>query len=39
MFGLRRAVTSRNLLSIGRHTWISSFSRLMKIHSMIRWAT
>ena len=23
MFGLRRAVISRNLLSSGRHTWIS----------------
>src|SRR6185369_6048661 len=40
MFGLRRAVTSRNLLSSGRQTWISMpWNRLIQMPSMARWAT
>ena len=39
MFGLRRAVTSLNLLSIAPPDWISASSRLMKMPSMMRWAT
>src|SRR3954447_6218390 len=40
MFGLRRAVTRRNLLSIGRHTWMCILpKRRMKMPSITRWAT
>ena len=40
MFGLRRAVISRNLLSIGRHTWMCMPpKRRMNTPSITRCAT